>query len=101
MQWNGLKLVGSTRLASKVVLFLLCSLGQGVYLTSLHLSSLMYKIRKKSDLLPEGKVIRSDVSVYEGCIPAPGPGGCSVSVSQRKDQEGPGGINVCTAEGNK
>lgn len=26
MQWNGLKLVGLTLLASKVVLFLLCSL---------------------------------------------------------------------------
>lgn len=27
MQWNGLKLVGLTLLASKVVLFLLCNLG--------------------------------------------------------------------------
>lgn len=56
MQWNGLKLVGLTLLASKVVLFLLCNLGGGggCYLTSLPLSSLMYKIREKSDLLPEG-----------------------------------------------
>lgn len=57
MQWNDLKLVGLTLLASKVVLFLLCSLmgwrGRG-YLTSLHLSSLMYKIREKADVLPEG-----------------------------------------------
>lgn len=71
MQWNVLKLVGSTGLASKVVLFLLCSLcgvggGRGGYLTSLHLSSLMYKIRETSDVLPEGKEIRSDVSVNEG-----------------------------------